>query len=310
MAKVKPREIDESRRTLFRGLAALLPTLLTIALLLWAYRLVNDSGGAYITEGMVWMLSSLSPEPPTVYVDPVRDALRYGEPINEWDSTTGRRLTVEYRTVHNGRLREMDPDRFARERGQALWHIAARKYQLHLLGFLIAIVVVYFVGYFLASFIGRTVWRAVESILYRIPLIRAIYPNVKQVTDFLLSERKVEFSGVVVVQYPRKGVWSLALLTGPPMKTLQQAVPHELITVFVPSSPTPFTGYTIQVPREDVIEINMTIDEALRFTISAGVIKSTTPLLAPDAEAGDGIAASSGAARESGREPARNGERQ
>jgi uncharacterized membrane protein len=104
-------------------------------------------------------------------------------------------------------------------------------------------------------------------------VVRAIYPNVKQVTDFLLSDRPVEYSGVVAVQYPRKGIWSLALSTGSPVERVQRAVQEELVTVFVPSSPTPVTGYVVQVPRSGVIELNMTIDEALRFTISGGVIK-------------------------------------
>ena len=156
---------------------------------------------------------------------------------------------------------------------EAMWRIAFAKYHLSLLGFLIAIILVYFVGFFLASFIGRTSWRVTERLLLRIPLIRAIYPNVKQVTDFLLSERKVEFSGVVAVQYPRKGIWSIGLRTGGPIKQLQTRVPDELVTVFIPSSPTPITGYVIQVSRSDVVDLNMTIDEGLRFSISAGVIK-------------------------------------
>jgi uncharacterized membrane protein len=107
----------------------------------------------------------------------------------------------------------------------------------------------------------------------RIPVIRAVYSTVKQVTDFLLSERPMDFSGVVAVQYPRKGIWSLGLSTGGAMKQLQERVPDALVTVFIPSSPTPLTGYVIQAPREDVIELNLTIDEGLRFTISGGVIR-------------------------------------
>ena len=104
-------------------------------------------------------------------------------------------------------------------------------------------------------------------------MIRTVYSTVKQVTDFLLSDRPVDFSGVVAVQYPRKGVWSVGLSTGGPMNQVQKCVQDDLMTVFIPSSPTPLTGYVIQVPREDVIELNLTIDEALRFTISGGVIK-------------------------------------
>ena len=84
---------------------------------------------------------------------------------------------------------------------------------------------------------------------------------------------RFEFSGVVAVQYPRKEVWSVGLSTGGPLERVQEASPDELVTIFIPSSPTPVTGYVIQAPRRDVIELNLSIDEAFRFTISGGVLK-------------------------------------
>ncbi|HNQ24634.1 MAG TPA: DUF502 domain-containing protein [Phycisphaerae bacterium] len=275
--------MSNSRRVFFKGLAALVPTLVTIALIMWAYRVVNENFGAYITEGMAWLGAIVKPTPGGIDLE--EDPLVYGTPIDEWDGSTGRRLTVEYKVTHNKRLERQDPKRFEWERSQALWHVAVRKYRLHLVGFAIAIVLVYSVGFFLASLIGRTTWRAAEGLLFRIPVIRAIYPNVKQVTDFLFSERKIDFSGVVAVQYPRMGIWSLALTTGAPMSMLQEAVPDELVTVFIPSSPTPFTGYVVQVQRKDVVLLNISIDEALRFVISAGVIKPGVPAAASGEEA-------------------------
>ncbi len=273
--------MDDFRRLFFRGLAALVPTLLTIALLVWAYRLLNDNVGVYINRALLTLLSTwVSPQPAPWLVDVEVDPLKYGTPIDEWDETTGKRLTVEYKVIHHKVLGAAAPttdpeslDAAQRARDKALWDIAFVKWKLHLVGFLIAIVLVYYIGFFLASFFGRTSWRMVEGLLCRIPLIRAIYPNIKQVTDFLLSDRKVEFAGVVAVEYPRRGVWALGLRTGQPMTRVQRRVADELITVFIPSSPTPVTGYVIQVALKDVIDLNMTIDEALRFTISGGVIK-------------------------------------
>ena len=273
--------MDDFRRLFFRGLAALVPTLLTIALLVWAYRLLNDNVGVHINRALLALLSTwVSPQPATSLVDVEVDPLKYGTPINEWDEQTGRRLTIEHKIINQSILGadargvdEADLQRAERERDKALWEIAFVKWKLHLVGFLIAIVLVYYIGLFLASFLGRTSWRMVEGLLCRIPLIRAIYPNIKQVTDFLLSDRKVEFAGVVAVEYPRRGVWSIGLRTGGPMTKVQHRVSDELITVFIPSSPTPITGYTIQVALKDVIDLNITIDEALRFTISGGVIK-------------------------------------
>ena len=278
------------RRFFLRGLAALGPTLVTFAILVWVYRLVNDNVGAPITQGLLVLCSWISDQPAPGVVDEEHDPLLYGTPINEWNDY-GERLTIEYKVIHHKALEHPNPRarlRAERVRNEALWQIASRKYKLHLLGFLIAIILVYFTGFFLASFIGRTSWRAAEGVLYRVPLIRAIYPHVKQVSDFLLSERQVEFSGVVAVQYPRLGTWSLALSTGSPLKRVQSRSTDELVTLFVPSSPTPFTGYVVQVPRKDTIELSMTVDEALRFTISGGVIKPGAILTEPSAEAHGG----------------------
>lgn len=267
--------MDEFRRFFLRGLAALVPTLLTFAILLWVYELVNTHVGTHITRGLQWVCASLRNEPAPEFVNPQRDALLYGTPINEWNEF-GQRLTLEYKVIHHRALTLPDTQiqrRAVAAKNAALWEIAFRKYRLHVLGFVIAIILVYFTGFFLASFIGHTSWRLAEGLVGRIPVIRAVYSNVKQVTDFLLSEKKVDFAGVVAVQYPRTGVWSVGLRTGAPLRRVQQESAQELVTVFIPTSPTPFTGYVVQFPRREVVELPMTIDEALRFIVSGGVIK-------------------------------------
>ena len=139
-------------------------------------------------------------------------------------------------------------------------------------GFALAIVGIYILGRFAASYIGRVVWRGFERMLGRAPVISQVFPSVKQVTDLLFSERKIEFSRVVAVEYPRKGVWSIGLVTGAGMRVLQSTADSGLLTIFVPSSPMPLTGYTITVRRNEVIDLPMDIDDAFRFTISGGVI--------------------------------------
>ncbi|MFP4105611.1 MAG: DUF502 domain-containing protein [Phycisphaerae bacterium] len=147
---------------------------------------------------------------------------------------------------------------------------------LQWVGFLVAIVGIYIIGRFVGSFIGRSFWALLERAFFRLPVIKQIYPSVKQVTDFLLTDRKLQFSRVVAVEYPRKGLWSLGFVTSEGMKTLSDATGADLITVFIPSSPTPVTGYTITVQRDDVIDLSLTMEEALRFTISAGVVHPTS----------------------------------
>lgn len=271
----KPEFASDFRRFFLRGLAALVPTLATIAILIWVYRFVRDNVAVHITHGLLLLCSAVSPQPATGFVDPAVDPIKYGMPLNEWNDA-GQRITVQHKIIHHIALEHSDRrirEAAARAKSDALWEIAFTKYRLHLVGLLIAVILVYFTGFLLASFLGRQSWRAAESLLYRVPLIRAIYPHVKQVTDFVLSERKVDFSGVVAVEYPRKGVWSVGLRTGAPMSQVQDSVGETLITVFIPSSPTPITGYVVQVPKKDVIELGISIDEGFRFTISGGVIK-------------------------------------
>ncbi len=278
--------MDDFRRFFLRGLAALGPTLLTVAILVWVFTLVNDHVGVHVTKALVLLCAALSDEPAPGFVNEDNDPLTYGTPIDEWRKD-GRRLTTEYkiithRILHDNQGFSPEVAKAARAhaieaRNAALWQIAFVKYKMHLLGFLIAVILVYFTGFFLASFLGRRMWRAGEGVLYRMPLIRGIYPHVKQVTDFLLSERKnIAASGVVAVEYPRRGTWSLGLSTGAAISGVGGASGEEMVTVFIPSSPTPITGYVVQVPRKDVIELDLTIDEALRFTVSAGVIKPGT----------------------------------
>lgn len=150
-----------------------------------------------------------------------------------------------------------------------LWQ---KHWYLQGVGFVLAIIGIYFMGHFVASFVGRSIWAVIEHTLTRAPVIKQIYPSAKQVTDFLLRERKAEFSRVVAVEYPRKGIWSVGLVTGSGMRAIRERLASDLLTVFIPSSPTPVTGYTITVHREDVIDLPLSIDEALRFTVSGGVL--------------------------------------
>ncbi len=137
------------------------------------------------------------------------------------------------------------------------------------------LVLLLFLGWWLSGFIGRRVYQAMAAVLERLPVIGAIYPHVRQITDFFFAdegERKVEFQRVAAVPYPRQGLYSLALVTGSQLAALDEATGRRLVSVFIPSSPMPATGYTIFVPAEDLIPLDMTVDEALKMIVSAGVL--------------------------------------
>jgi uncharacterized membrane protein len=140
---------------------------------------------------------------------------------------------------------------------------------------ILAVLLVYFVGVIVGNFIGRAFYRLIETAVMRIPLVRAIYPSVKQVTDFVLRNRRTpQFtaSRVVAVQPHEKNIWSIGLVTGAGLKSLSDAAGDEMVTVFVPSSPTAFTGYVLVVPRSGVVELPITVEEAMRMLVSGGVI--------------------------------------
>ncbi len=139
-------------------------------------------------------------------------------------------------------------------------------------GFVVALIAVCILGAFLASFAGKTIWRMIEKAFAKTPLVKKVYPYIKQITDLVLTKKNLSFNKVVAIQYPRKGIWSVALVTGTGLKKLTGPMEKEFLTVFVPTSPTPFTGYVIMTPKEETIELDMSIEEALRFTVSGGVI--------------------------------------
>ncbi len=268
--------MDRFKRFFKRGLGALAPTLVTIALLMWAYRFVDENIGRHITELVVSAYAWRGP-PETFFGIDDETALRLGDPIDEWDATTGRRLTTQYKVLHSPGLASRDAEirkQAAQAERDALWDLVTRKWKFfNVIGFVIGIFLIYLTGYFLASFVGRKTWSLLEGAVRRLPLIGGIYPSIKQVTDLLIAERSLDFTGVVAVQYPRKGLWSVGLVTGPAMKQVSERDDRELLTVFIPSSPTPFTGYTVTVAATDVLELPLTIDEAFRYTVSGGILR-------------------------------------
>ena len=218
---------QDFRRFFVRGLAALLPTLITLWLLIKVWDFLWGSLGIYIIVGL-------------------------------------RRLTALGST----------PGWMAHRPEMAL-DASAIPWYLELTGVVLAVILVYLVGLFAGHFLGRAAWRLSERAVMRVPLIRAIYPAVKQVTDFLLADKKSsQFAGarVVAVEPHAKGIWSIALVTGPGLRPLTEAVGNEMVTVFVPSSPTAFSGYVLMVPRDSVVELPLTVEQAMRVLISGGVI--------------------------------------
>ena len=142
------------------------------------------------------------------------------------------------------------------------------------IGIVLSFLLILITGFFAANIIGKSVVRAGESILARIPLVRTIYSSVKRLTETVLDEQGTSFRRVFLVEWPRRELWTLAFQTGDPVGPVQKSTEQELLTIFVPTTPNPTSGFIMFAPREDVIELDMSVEDAVRMIISLG---SVTP---------------------------------
>lgn len=282
----KPSRLDPFRRAVLRGLGVLLPPLLTIVILLWVAGTIRQYVFEPVTNGarsaIAWYWSEQDkrllsgegvpeliarqergeiklpgdkiyvslPANQNVFVpQQVADAVRENDPVGFRAMTT--RKAVYERFVD---ITYMQPQRVI---------------PLFVSVFLL---VLYLLGKFLAAGVGGVFWNLFERGVHRLPLVRNVYDSVKQVTDFMFNARELEYTRVVAVEYPRKGIWSLGFVTGESLSEIRSAAGEPVLSLMIPSSPMSLTGYTISVPKSDTVDLNLTIDQALQFVISCGVV--------------------------------------
>jgi len=264
--QVKRPILANFRRFFLRGLTILLPTVLTIWILIAAYNFVQERIANPINGWIRLAVVQWSPYP-VVLESELTEARTQ---LNDAD----RRAWIA-----SGNDKQWLRRYVRREKVDAIWN--RYRVGMDLIGLFVAVILIYFAGLVLGSFIGHRLYARGEEILKRLPLVKQVYPAVKQITDFLFGsdEQPIQFNRVVAVQYPRLGIWSVGLVTGDTMVDIQAKAGSPCVTVFIPSSPTPFTGYTITVPAEETIDLPISIEDALRFTVSGGVVipPSQTP---------------------------------
>jgi len=273
---------DDFKRFFIRGLATLLPTVLTIVVLFKCYEFIQQNISVHIIEGIIKVVLITTDDYPKIDPDDVKNyrqslSLPPDYPdINDADITSYRQqpgidanAVLDERMTSNIRQWKLLTGNEVRQwKLQRSWNSGPRA----LVGFIIAIILVYILGRLLGSFLGRKIWQMFEATVQQIPGIKQVYHFVKQVTEFLIGDKKLEFSRVVAVPYPRKGIWSIGLVTGVGFRRMKDETQLDFLTIFIPSSPTPVTGYVIYVKKEEVIDLPISIEEALRFTASGGVI--------------------------------------
>ena|SRR3990167_2323146 len=144
-------------------------------------------------------------------------------------------------------------------------------------GVIITLLVIFFTGMIVANFIGRKLVDFGDAIMGRIPLVRSIYTGVKQVTQTLFTPGGQSFRKVLLVEFPCAGVWSIAFQTGETTKEIAGAINGErMVSYFIPTTPNPTSGFLMMAPKEKVIELDMSVDQALKFVISLGVVQPIT----------------------------------
>ena len=160
------------------------------------------------------------------------------------------------------------------------------------MGVVLTFLVVFLTGLFTANMIGQRLFRVWERMVARIPVVNTIYRSVKQVSDTLFSPTGQAFRKALLVQWPSPGMWTVAFLTGTPGGDVSNHLKGDYVSIYVPTTPNPTGGYFVMVPRSAVIELDMSVDAALKYIISMGVVaprhrraqEATPPSLEPVAD--------------------------
>lgn len=149
------------------------------------------------------------------------------------------------------------------------------------LGLVILIVSLILVGMLTAGFLGRLLVRVGEDILARMPVIRSVYGAVKQIFETVLAQQSQAFRQVVLVEYPRRGIWAIGFVSGTTTGEVQNLTEEDVVNVFLPTTPNPTSGFLLFVPRSDLVVLNMSVEEGIKMVVSGGIV--TPPDRRPEA---------------------------
>lgn len=268
---------SDFRKFFVKGLAILLPSILTLWIVVQLFLFMQGRVAEPINLGIRFAVIQLAPK------------FMPDSGLPEWFTATDaqveqlkqERARLAQRPVPTNILRAQIRERNLKEFWDDHWYLRG-------IGLAVAIILIYLAGRLLGGYIGRRVYSHLERFFTRLPIVKQVYPHVKQVVDFIFGERdKIKFNRVVLVEYPRKGIWTVGLMTGDTMRSITAIAGEPCVTVFIPSSPTPFTGYTITVLRKEAIDLPITVEEALRFVVTGGVLIPPKELAPASPAAGD-----------------------
>jgi len=253
------------RRAVLHGLGVVLPPLLTIVVFLWAWNLIS----AYVFA-------------------PVENVARRLIVTAIWDVRTHESGAVpakayeplssgEWIPRHVYEVVKENPGAAFPQTAQGCFEryvnlVYLRRTMVVPVFLAVFVLVMYLLGKFFGAGIGRWVWSLFEGFIERLPVVRNVYSSVKQVTDYVFGDRTIGFNRVVAVEYPRRGTWAIAFVTGEAILDVGAAATEPMLSLLIPTSPVPGTGFTVMVRKSEVLDLNMTVDQALQYLVSCGVV--------------------------------------
>ncbi len=253
------------RRAVLHGLGVVLPPLLTIVVFLWAWNLISayvlapvENTARRLIVAAIWDVRVKPPEAARIKS---YQELRSGEWIPH----------------HVHEVVKASPKADVPQTAQAWFEryvdlVYLRRTTVLPVFLAVFVLVMYLLGKFFAAGIGRWIWSLFEGLIERVPLVRNVYSSVKQVTDYVFDERRIGFNRVVAVEYPRRGTWAIAFVTGEGILDVYAAANEPMLSLLIPTSPVPGTGFTVMVRKSEVLDLNMTVDQALQYLVSCGVV--------------------------------------
>ena len=276
------------RRAVLRGLAVVLPPLLTIVVLIWAWNTIES----YVLRPIETVIRSsivlyaentggtMTEVPDEATATGARrlDGFTYRGERYVPDPATRRRFIPERIVkIVDENADYFGPNAVKPASANAYWHryvqlVWMPRWIVLPVFMIVFLTVLYFFGRLFTFGMGRWFVRQFDAAILRIPVVNKVYGGVKQVTDFAFSEREIEFNRVVAIQYPREGIWSLGFVTGNSMREIAEISGEPMLSVLMPTSPMPMTGFTVTIRRSEAIDLDLTIDEAIQFIVSCGVV--------------------------------------
>lgn len=281
------RSFSPFRTATLRGLGFVLPPLLTIVFFIWVWGIINSyivtPVDSVLCSATVWLVEDVrsNEEIQTQLAGGDRSTMltQQGDHLvfHSSDGVTLTKIGKQWLPFSVVETVDKSPGSPTFETAQEYYqfYVRLRFLKPHLVvpaTIAIFIAILYLLGKFLTVGIGRFLWHQSENLITQIPIIRNVYSSVKQITDFAFNETEFQYTRVVAVEYPRRGIWSMGFVTGEGFRDVTTAAGQPVLTILMPTSPMPATGFTISVPKSETIDLNITIDQAIQFCVSCGVV--------------------------------------